>query len=433
MRVLQVIHDYLPRHAAGSEIYTAHLCAALRGAGHEVAVFTCEEERGLPQWSLREREHDGVHVFEGIYNRIYEDVSEHWDDPKMGAVFAGVLERWKPDLLHVQGMQFVGGVSALEAATARGVPIVMTLHEYWWLCPRSGLMYDLDGRACERATPTDCARCVDVYPIDRERWSDARHANAFSELGDRRWFARALVEREQVLKTARARIGRYIAPSNFLLERFVAAGFPRERMLHADYGFPPAAPARRTQRAPGAPLRAGFVGTLSDYKGALVLARAAARLADAAPEGAAVQIALHGHLDWFPDIAAELRAIAARCLGTLLLPGPFERARLPEILAGLDVLVVPSLWWENSPLTIHEAWQHGVPVLASDRGGMAELLAQGGGATFAVGDEAALAAALRRAATDPAWLARLAASIPPVRPIAEDVALLERLGREIGA
>jgi glycosyltransferase involved in cell wall biosynthesis len=464
VRVLQVIHDYLPLHAAGSEIYTAHLCRALVDSGHDVAVFTCEEDRGAEQWTLREREHDGVPVFEGIYNRIYADVSEHWDDPQMGAVFAGVLDRWKPDLVHVQGLQFVGGVSALAAAAQRGVPVVMTLHEYWWLCPRAGLMYDLDGRACETATPADCARCVDVYPIDRGRWSDGRHggdgseggnltegaraeaggrdadgrplpppSGAFAELGDRRWFARALVGRERELAAAREHVGRFIAPSRFLLERYVAAGFPRERIVHADYGFPDpsdaaaAARAARTPRAPGAPVRAGFVGTLSDYKGVEVFARAVLALADTG----AVHGRVHGHLDWFPDVAERLRAIAARCPEALELPGPFQPEERSRILADLDVLVVPSLWWENSPLTIHEAWQHGLPVFASDRGGMAELVGQGGGALFPPGDDAALAELLTRASRDPAWWESLAASIPAVRPIEEDVGLLERLASEL--
>ncbi|HEX5012277.1 MAG TPA: glycosyltransferase [Planctomycetota bacterium] len=446
MRILHLIHDYLPRHSAGSEIYTAALAAAQRAAGHEVAVYTCEEEPSAPQWSLREREHDGVHVFEAIYNRIYADLSEQWDDPRMAEVLAGVLDRWKPDLLHVQGLQFVGGVSALREAAARGVPIVMTLHEYWLLCPRAGLMYDIAGRACETATPADCARCVDIYPIDRRRWGDARHGGEaapgapadapdaadkpaqgrFAELGNRRWFARALAQREVDLEPLRHLVGRFIAPSRFLLERFVAAGWPREKLVHADYGFPAAAPARRWPRA--GPLRAGFVGTLSDYKGVEVFARAVARL----PAGTPLRACIHGHLEWFPDVAARLAALAART-PALQLAGPFEAARRDEVLGALDLLVVPSLWWENSPLTIHEAWQRGVPVLASARGGMAELLAQGGGATFPPGDEAALAGLLARAAREPALLEAWRASIPPVRDLAEDVRLIEGLARELGA
>lgn len=423
MRILLVIHDYLPLHAAGSEIYTAHLARALADAGHEVSVFTCEERRDLEQWSLIERTFDGIPVFEAIYNRIYHDLSEQWDDPRMAAVFDGVLERVRPDLVHVQGLQFVGGTSALAACARRGMRTIMTLHEYWWLCPRAGLMYDLDGRACERATPRDCARCVDVYPIDRERWSDARCSNSHADLGDRRWFARALEGRAQDMAAAVAHVHAFIAPSRFLAERFAACGFPRDKLVVADYGFPAASPAVR--RAPGTPLRVGYVGTLSDYKGVLVLARAV-EAAGLPPER--MTVGVHGHLDWFPDVAAELRTIAARAPG-LRLAGPFAPAEREAVFAALDLLVVPSLWWENSPLTIHEAFQRGVPVLTSDRGGMAELVAHGGGAVFPPGDHAALAQLLRELAADPARVAELAASIPPVRPLAEDVRLVERLAR----
>jgi len=99
------------------------------------------------------------------------------------------------------------------------------------------------------------------------------------------------------------------------------------------------------------------------------------------------------------------------------------------VFAELDLLVVPSLWWENSPLTIHEAFQRGVPVLTSDRGGMAELVARGGGRTFAPGDVDDLAARLAELARRPAAVDALAATIPPVRPLAEDVRLLEGLAR----
>lgn len=422
MRILEVIHDYLPLHAAGSEIYTAHLARALVDAGHDVAVFTCEERRDLPQFELTEREHDGVPVFEAIYNRIYHDLSEQWDDPVMARVFDGVLERWQPDLVHVQGLQFVGGVSALKAAAARGIRIVMTLHEYWWLCPRAGLMYDPDGRACTSVSPVDCARCVDVFPIDRERWSDAAHGGSHAALGDRRWFARALEGRARDMAGAVELVHRFIAPSRFLGERFVACGFPRDRVVVADYGFP--TPPRVGRRPPARPLRAGYVGTLSDYKGVEVFARAVAA-SGLGPD--ALQATVHGHLDWFPDVAERLRALAGSA-PALVLAGPFEPARREEVFAGLDLLVVPSLWWENSPLTIHEAFQRGIPVLASDRGGMAELLERGGGRTFPPGDSGALAALLVEFAEDPARLSPLAASIPPVRTLAEDVALIEELG-----
>jgi len=424
VRVLQVIHDYLPLHAAGSEIYTAQLCAALLEAGHDVAVFTCEERRDLDQYTLTERTFEDVPVFEAIYNRIYHDLSEQWDDPAMGEVFGGVLDRFAPDLVHIQGLQFVGGVSALRAATARGIRVVMTLHEYWWLCPRAGLMYDLKGQACEVAEPAKCSACVDIYPIDRERWSDAACHDSFGELGDRRWFARALEERVADMNAARELVHKFIAPSRFLGQRFVSAGFPAEQVIVSDYGFPAPAPVERGPA--GRPLRVGTVGTLSDYKGVEVAAKAIA--ATGLPPDRLVG-SIHGHLDWFPDVAERLRELAS-ATPALHLAGPFAPADRDAVFAELDVLIVPSLWWENSPLTIHEAFQRRVPVLTSDLGGMAELVAHGGGLTFPPGDHAALAAQLVQLVDDPARVDALRATIPPVKSIAEDVALLERLAEK---
>jgi glycosyltransferase involved in cell wall biosynthesis len=427
LRILQVIHDYLPLHSAGSEIYTANLCRALVSAGHEVAVFTCEERRDLPQYELLEREYDGIPVYEAIYNRIYHDLSEQWNDPQMARVFESVLDRFKPDVVHVQGLQFVGGVSSLEAAAARTPVVLMTLHEYWWLCSRAGLMFDLKGNACEEAVPSACALCVDAYPIDRERWSDAAHGNSYSELGDRRWFARALEGRKADMDAAYAHVDRFIAPSRFLARRFEGAGMPPEKLVVADYGFPE--PGARPTRAPaGSPLRCGYVGTLSDYKGVETFARAV-ELSGLSSEH--LEARIYGHLDWFPDVASRLAEIAERT-PSLLLEGPFSQEEREAVFAGFDVLVVPSLWWENSPLTIHEAFQRGVPVLTSDRGGMAELVAGGGGLTFPPGDAEALAGLLKELCKQPSRVDQLAAGIPAVRGLSEDVALVERLAREVG-
>ncbi|MDG2150041.1 MAG: glycosyltransferase family 4 protein [Planctomycetota bacterium] len=427
LRILQVIHDYLPLHSAGSEIYTANLCRALVNAGHEVAVFTCEERRDLPQYELLEREYEGIPVYEAIYNRIYHDLSEQWDDPQMARVFESVLDRFNPDVIHVQGLQFVGGVSSLEAAAARTSVVLMTLHEYWWLCSRSGLMFDLKGNACEEAVPSVCADCVDIYPIDRERWSDDSHGNSYAELGDRRWFARALEGRKKDMDAAYAHVDKFIAPSKFLARRFENAGMPPEKLVVADYGFPD--PAARSARAPASvPLHFGYVGTLSDYKGVETFARAVEL---SGLSGEQLQARIYGHLDWFPDVAARLEEIAERT-PPLLLKGPFSQEDREEVFAALDVLVVPSLWWENSPLTIHEAFQRGMPVLTSDRGGMAELVAQGGGLTFPPGDAEALAGLLKKLCAQPSKVDDLAAGIPAVRGLSEDVALVERLTSEAG-
>ena len=112
--------------------------------------------------------------------------------------------------------------------------------------------------------------------------------------------------------------------------------------------------------------------------------------------------------------------------------GRYANERVSEILGELDVLVVPSLWYENSPLTIHEAFQAGVPVVCSDIGGMAEFVEhEHNGLHFSVGDADALATQLTRLTQDPELLARLRAGMPVFKSIAEDSADWEQRYTEL--
>jgi glycosyltransferase involved in cell wall biosynthesis len=84
------------------------------------------------------------------------------------------------------------------------------------------------------------------------------------------------------------------------------------------------------------------------------------------------------------------------------------------VLAKLDVLVVPSLWYENTPFSVLEALHTGVPVVASDLGGLAEIVVEGqSGFLFPAGDARTLAALLESIAADPERLSALSSPQPP--------------------
>ncbi|HYC76671.1 MAG TPA: glycosyltransferase, partial [Planctomycetota bacterium] len=215
------------------------------------------------------------------------------------------------------------------------------------------------------------------------------------------------------------RVDLFMAPSAFLRDRFVQSGMvPADRVLRWPYGHDHGRFAA-AERTPSELLRVGYLGTISSYKGVGVLVDALERLADAPVEGR-----LHGALEIFPDYTAELRRRIANPRTRLL--GRFDNRRVGELLAGIDVLVVPSLWWENAPLTISEAFLAGVPVVASNLGGMAEMVRDGeNGFLFPAGDAAALADVLRRLACDRALLAKVRPAPESVRDIREDVASAE--------
>jgi glycosyltransferase involved in cell wall biosynthesis len=108
--------------------------------------------------------------------------------------------------------------------------------------------------------------------------------------------------------------------------------------------------------------------------------------------------------------------------------GPFEPSQVDAVLSGLDLLVVPSVWYENMPITIHEAHRHGIPVVVTSLGGMAEAVEHGvDGLTFPRGDARALAQSLRSLALDAALYDRLARNRPHVATLEEVVDRLEEL------
>lgn len=426
MRILEAIHDFLPDHRAGSEIYTYHLSKALAARGHDVRVAFTEKRLERPQFSISSGVYDGLPFHEVVYNRHFDDIRDLYDDRRMDAAIGTVLDEVAPDVVHVQSLVYFG-LALIRQAALRKIPIVMTLHEYFVACPRGGLLLDQRGRLCDPIPFDECARCLAPYPIQRERYPDGPASagrGGFDELGELRYFARAAVTRFAAMLEGVGAVSTFVAPSRFLADRMTALGLDGSKIVVSDYGFPRLHAPPRTPRSPGEPLRLGYLGTISDYKGVHVLIDAFQRL----PRGSATLV-VHGALDWFPDYVEGLqRSIEPGA--ALRLAGPLAPGDAPRFLAGLDALVVPSIWFENSPLTIHEAFQCGVPVVTSDLGGMRELVASGGGVTFARGDAADLSAVLGRLVADAGLLERLRSTIPAVKSIEEDAvgieALLER-------
>jgi GT2 family glycosyltransferase/glycosyltransferase involved in cell wall biosynthesis len=232
--------------------------------------------------------------------------------------------------------------------------------------------------------------------------------------------ASRLEEMREILRAADL----LISPSRFLCDRMAALGISGIDVL--PYGHAPFA-VRRTPEAHGR-IRFGFLGAAIPSKGVHVLAEAFRRLDD---PRALLQI--HGpFVPYHGDTEYEARV--RRTLGphaNASLCGAFGHERIADVLGGLDVLVVPSLWEENAPLVVSEAFLARVPLLVSDHGGLAEMVRDGeDGLRFPPGDSAALARAMRRLLDEPQLRARLAATPPHVPTLSEHVdALEERYAR----
>ena len=419
MRVLLATHLFPPEHTAGTELYTAELASRLAGRGHQVTVFTTHKDVGREDLSVREYSHRGARVVELTNNLYLEDFRETWDRPAVTARFEALLDELAPDVLHAQHLLYLS-VGCLEAARRRGVSVLFTLHDFWLECPRMGQLVHPEGTICQRVDFARCGTClpsfswrqsdlaratgralagvhaytgIDLAPLARgalraaRGWRDSTEWSPPAGAEAQRFEDLARDRTEELRRRVLASVQRFLAPSRFLRERFVAWGIPAERIAHLPTGVDRKTFAPR-ERERSDRLRVTFLGTLVPLKGAHVLLEAWGRLA---PEvRGRGELALFGPDDHAPEYVAALGERAA-AVGARL-GGPLARGSVAATLARTDLLVVPSLWYENRPLVVLEALAARVPLVVSDLGGMGELVAPGvSGWRVAPGDAGALA------------------------------------------
>jgi len=454
LRVLTVVHGFPPESWAGTEVLSLTLGRALRERGHDVSFFVRSPGRpGVPDRTLLREDFDGFRVQRFVNRLAFAGVEETYRFAPAEAAFDRVLAQERPDVVHVQHLIHLS-TGIVDRCRAAGVPCVLSLSDYWARCARVQLIRS-DQSNCTRAPPgLGCAACVKerpglVDPLARvdsllgrlvERWAAgvpqsppgrppglARSREDAASLVRREGWFRELLRRADLVTVASA------TNKRLMLE----LGLSGEELVLSEYGLDTRwlkdGPPVRRPRGLGEPLRVGFLGSLVWFKGLHVLARALAGL----PQGAA-HLHVHGDHEGGADpvASAECRRVAeeARRLapGRITFHGRYDHDRLAAIHAGLDVVVVSSVWQETYGLVVRECQLARTPVIGSDIAGIAEGIEHDvNGLLFRTGDADALRAALRRFLDDPTLGACLAAAAPRVKTDAEEAAEAEWRYRQV--
>jgi glycosyltransferase involved in cell wall biosynthesis len=378
----------------------------LANRGWDVTVFhaaTAPDPSGEP-YAIRETERDGVRLV-AVHNRQHGlwdlgNPLRELDDPPITQAFAALLDRVEPDVVHFHNLHNLGA-ALIDEAAARGLPSYFSTHNYWLICPRAYLLTG-DGAICGGPGDHggDCASCVGA-PHDRPG-----HQERLAGIRDR--FARG--------------IDVCLAVSDAMRATLAGQGYPREMLDVVRQAVPAADETwellgreRRPGRV-GDKLTVAFFGSAYPHKGPQLLVEAAQRAEHE------LRVLVHGEV---PDRFAErLRAADAR--GVVELCGAFSPAGLPDLLAGVDVAVMSSMWWDCAPLMAAECLAGRVPLVVPRLGGLGEAIRDGvDGLFFDALDAGDLARQLDRLAGDAGLLERLQAGIEAPRPFGEYVDELE--------
>jgi glycosyltransferase involved in cell wall biosynthesis len=419
MHVLVVSPHLPPDHVGGVEVYSQYLMRAFVARGHRVQGAAVERVGGgaADGCAVSTDEADGYPTHRLAltlgHDRAFPLLSDHLPAQ---AWFEALLRQSRPDVVHVQSGYLLGG-PALAAAAGTGTPAVLTLHDYWFACPRVTLRHP-DGQIC--SGPDRAAKCAWCLSSDRRRYRllDRACGGAVSRGQDASWLWRMLIggpaeaveSRRRDLASLLRSTAAVLAPTKFVAAQVAAAtGLPLDAIRLSRYGIP-ALP--RAHRHPGESLRLAYIGQLAPHKG-VHLAIAAVR----ALPGRAVSLDIHGPPTPHGDYVSSLRAIAGDD-PRIRFRGPYRRDALPDVFATADAVVVPSVWHEVAAIVIQEAQAAGVPVLATTLGGSPELVTHDvDGLLFDPAEPGALVHQITRLLDEPGLRARLAGAAPRPRSI----------------
>ncbi len=434
MRVLLTTHQFFPDFSSGTETLALGVARELVARGVDVRILT-----GYPgQKSLDdagrcdEYEYEGLTVYRVRHAFVNlpgqkSHLEGDYDNLRAGDFFLKIVAAFKPDVVHCFHLHRLGTRIIIEAVAA-GIPAFFTPTDFWPICPTGQLM-DLDGEPCVGPS-WNAGNCIVHLAANRfgaargawmKRLPDFAGALAvtiakFGWLPERAGANEILSvsERKALIVSRLNQLHRIVVPTRMMERLLIQHGVEACRITYSAFGVDCASVANRRERsAPGIPLRIGYIGTLAPHKGCHVLIEAF----NALPDGTAV-LRIYGRETDFPDYVGELRRIANRSPWIEFL-GEFPNARISDVMADLDVLVVPSLWHENSPLVIYSAQAAGCPVIGSNVEGIAEVVRDGiDGLLFERGNTTALQQTLSLVSTRSELLGTLSGRAPRPKTIA---------------
>ncbi len=422
MKILQVVHQFFPEHLGGTETYTYNLCKELQ-AGNEVFIFCREYGKEDYPIFVEDSDLDGLRVRKIYYNkpcgRLKSFINEDFEK-----LFKEYLNITKPDVVHFQHLYGLSA-SLISIARKQGLPVVITLHDYWYICPRIQMIHR-DLTPC--MGPESGLRCMscdnfllgwNVNDFLREHFAASiksvlkqpfllkalkrvtpagivNHAKNYfgkSKSSDTQllWIYLRFHYMQNLLNSVEA----LISPSHFLKKAYENAGVRSQNFILSDNGTK-VENFLNVSKEPSDMIRFAYFSTLVNHKGAHVLIRAFNKVTE--PNA---MLKLYGTSMYSPLYASRIKNMASN--PRIQFMGSTKS--VADDFRSTDVVIVPSIWPENSPVIIHEASVAKIPVIASNVGGIPEFVKDGEtGLLFEAGNSEDLLDKLNRIIRNPSLL-----------------------------
>ncbi len=390
MKVLVVNHGFPPTFNAGSEIYTQTLVEGLCKAGLEVRVFSRFENPFVRDFEISSMtvQNNGISYHVDLINVARQ--KDRYVTTEVDRQFRQILTEFRPNIVHFNHLNHLS-LGLISEAHSIGSKIVFTLHDFWLACPRGQFLQINYGEAhinqlCHGQEDRKCAvHCYSRYFTGIDHEKDIEY-----------WENWVRARREEIGKLL-PKIDLFISPSEFL-GSILKKELGISNLSILDYGFNLDVLEGR-QRDRGTEIVFGYIGTHIRAKGIHHLIEAFSKVRGN------VKLLIYGRernetTPYLKELSSGLRIE--------WLPEYQNEDIVEKVFNHVDVIVVPSIWFENSPLVIHEALQTRTLVITANVGGMSEFIKDGlNGLTFKHRDIKSLRETMQRVVDNPSLIADL--------------------------
>ncbi|MBE0575134.1 MAG: glycosyltransferase family 4 protein [Desulfuromonadales bacterium] len=389
MKIALFVHCFFPDHFYGTETYTYSIAKNLQAMGHDPvvvsAVFPGEPKKDTV---VSKYEYDGIPVVCIDKNYLPNTrVKDTYYQPEMRSLLRDMLTEIKPDIIHITHLINHTAV-LLEVAESLGIKAVATLTDFFGFCFNNKLEA-ADGTLCSGPNQqrTNCLACYlkanSKHPgasllerlAEKASWARplALFLNVLIKLPGARKGALAgtvldITMRPDILETLYKNYKAVIAPTRFLKRAYLQNGLSApvyDIRFGVDLKRKP-----KDLRTKGASLKIGYIGQIAAHKGTDILIDAFRQL----PRGYA-ELHIFGPADQDPGYMEQL-TLRARGYDVYF-RGTFPKEEIGNVFSELDYFVIPSTWYENSPLVLLDALASHTPVIVSDVEGLTEFVEEG--------------------------------------------------------
>ncbi len=372
MKICQIIYTYPPHETGGADIYAQRIAKELSSKGHEVVVITTQPYNGLSSIKPSSEVDDRIKVHrfyplniyswtntagKSLLSKMVWNILDIWNLHAY-YVIKNILKKEKPDVVHIHTPTWIS-LSVFDAISQLKIPFIFTVHEYILLCRRVSLLHG-NGKVC------DNPRSI---------------CKLYQKL------SRAIVSSKPDL---------VLSPSQFVLNMLSSNGFfPKSRSMKLPLGITPS--KEKTVKKHDV-IDIIYTGALIGHKGVDVLIKAFKNLSY---QNVRLHIVGKG------EKSNDLKELADND-HRIIFYGFLGGDELTSLQEKANITVMPSIWYENSPMAIYESFKYGTPVIGSEIGGIPELIEEGvNGYLFQPGKFKELADILGRLVENPLELEKL--------------------------